>query len=910
LGEVLLSVKILKPQASLSRAPLRLLLGFAILGLFAIPGRSQQILEDWNCASGAVPTAGNPTTFTCSEPHNYVAGTRLAVWNASGGSWANMNTQEQVYLRVNVNATSTQLLVNDTLDLPKTGNFVIGTETQEQILVNVANSDTLNVVTRGYGGTTATPHVLEEQMWGPLSANVSYPITITGANTFTIAFNSSGFGAYAGNPIILQRSSYMYTSTPSPLQNTSVGDGVGEVNIQPAAGHVAYLGMPGCASPSSSNQAGAFECARAFNDPGNQKGYGANGQISTLVVSGGTGTVTLTAPFNYAGQSGNRSLGPNQLVWIEGINEGSNAFNSINRPWIMSAVNGSLTQITIPGMGSAGVADGTYSITNTSPWYGKNFWMTPPLSLYYYFYGDVGNGASFPAGYTQQLIKSGTPFNVLDNRISMSICWGKNVTPFAANTGSLELGNYFALQPSGTAYHGYQSLNINGYANQCGTYTFTADFGHLVGQQNPVYNPNDYAANGSPGYPPYTGENTHHAWEVVNHWYLNGPGLYADYSNQTIQLGQLTMNYVAGEPEEYVLSRGVIYTGSAYEIDLQVNQPGIAAPSYQFRYSTTDLKTAGFSTGLCQSGSTACSGADSVLADNSGNTEFLRYTSANLPTANPMYWGIRPTIPISGTSGSGVSPIWINTDYSPNMQTGDHITIAGLTGNKAANQSNVAITGVYPRTTWWYTNPTPTWPSGASSGQLVSIVSNGSVCTVNLTVSHGIQPGWRVVVYSVSTGDATHGYRYTVTGTPTSSSFTYACNSAAGTYASDTAGTYHMAVTAEPGISIAGTGNGNWAGETTGTLVATDDTRNFVEIAYSPTSSPAMSAPGSTSSTFSACDLNQDGVVNVLDVNLAVGAALGTLPCTAKLDGAAQCDVIDVERVVVAALGGACTVGP
>ena len=61
---------------------------------------------------------------------------------------------------------------------------------------------------------------------------------------------------------------------------------------------------------------------------------------------------------------------------------------------------------------------------------------------------------------------------------------------------------------------------------------------------------------------------------------------------------------------------------------------------------------------------------------------------------------------------------------------------------------------------------------------------------------------------------------------------------------------------------------------------------------------------------FEACDLNGDGTVNVLDVQLMVSQAIGTTACTNKLDGGATCDVIDVQRVVNAALGAACRVGP
>jgi hypothetical protein len=63
--------------------------------------------------------------------------------------------------------------------------------------------------------------------------------------------------------------------------------------------------------------------------------------------------------------------------------------------------------------------------------------------------------------------------------------------------------------------------------------------------------------------------------------------------------------------------------------------------------------------------------------------------------------------------------------------------------------------------------------------------------------------------------------------------------------------------------------------------------------------------------TSSACDLNGDGIVNGLDVQIALNQALGINVCsTTDLQGNGQCNVIDVQRVIDAALGGACIVGP
>jgi hypothetical protein len=55
-----------------------------------------------------------------------------------------------------------------------------------------------------------------------------------------------------------------------------------------------------------------------------------------------------------------------------------------------------------------------------------------------------------------------------------------------------------------------------------------------------------------------------------------------------------------------------------------------------------------------------------------------------------------------------------------------------------------------------------------------------------------------------------------------------------------------------------------------------------------------------------ACDLDNNGTTNVVDVSRAVNMALGTLPCTASVEGAQVCSVITVQRVVNAALGQPC----
>lgn len=59
------------------------------------------------------------------------------------------------------------------------------------------------------------------------------------------------------------------------------------------------------------------------------------------------------------------------------------------------------------------------------------------------------------------------------------------------------------------------------------------------------------------------------------------------------------------------------------------------------------------------------------------------------------------------------------------------------------------------------------------------------------------------------------------------------------------------------------------------------------------------------------CDLNSDGVVNAVDVQLAINQVLGTAPCgSADVNRDGRCDAVDVQRVINASLGQACRIGP
>jgi hypothetical protein len=83
--------------------------------------------------------------------------------------------------------------------------------------------------------------------------------------------------------------------------------------------------------------------------------------------------------------------------------------------------------------------------------------------------------------------------------------------------------------------------------------------------------------------------------------------------------------------------------------------------------------------------------------------------------------------------------------------------------------------------------------------------------------------------------------------------------------------------------------------------------RSIIQALILPALASSLSAaPGFVS----ACDLNTDGLVNVIDIQLAIDQALGISPCTTgDLTGDSQCTVVDVQRIINAALGAGCKVG-
>jgi len=68
----------------------------------------------------------------------------------------------------------------------------------------------------------------------------------------------------------------------------------------------------------------------------------------------------------------------------------------------------------------------------------------------------------------------------------------------------------------------------------------------------------------------------------------------------------------------------------------------------------------------------------------------------------------------------------------------------------------------------------------------------------------------------------------------------------------------------------------------------------------------ALSCGPLPAAALNACDLNGDGVVDKADIQAAINMALGIGPCQAAIAGTGVCDILVVQRVIEASLGGSC----
>lgn len=186
-------------------------------------------------------------------------------------------------------------------------------------------------------------------------------------------------------------------------------------------------------------------------------------------------------------------------------------------------------------------------------------------------------------------------------------------------------------------------------------------------------------------------------------------------------------------------------------------------------------------------------------------------------------------------------------------------------------------------------------PTGAGTFSVtISAINSGGTGTavLNLTVTPPPPPPAPVITSSLSvagTQGTAFSYRITATNTPTGFGAT---NLPPG-----------LSVVTSTGV-ISGTpsASGNY---TPGISAVNAGGTGSASLALTILASPPPPPPPTLT-----CDLNHDGVVNILDVQLMTNQVLGLVGCNNDLTQNGSCDMPDITRVVIAAQGGACKIGP
>lgn len=869
-----------------------------VLVLTATPSFAQTaILDDWNGATGTAVASTSPTIITTNEPYGLANGSYVSISGATG-NWVRLNTQQESILRMTLDANGTTVYLNATEFLENTpgSTWQIFPETtyascsgskQEIVSLGTINDNrSLTLSGRGLSGSqSGAPfdHCPEDKFWGPLNRNdgngavpYRWQITVIDSTHFSIPLDSHTFGSFAGQTIHIARAS-LYNSEPVQFWKASAADG-SPFSMSVASNHTQRFTIDGC--PDKTN---AIRCSLAYSDPMNQKGYGDFGNTGSLVVSGGTGTITLTAAFANNTTQYTRTLQTNELCWLINFNEGSLPFGSINRPWVINTVSGNPQTITIANMGTgqggAGVPDGTYTTSTT-----KNFYF-PIFADFYAYWLSSATLTGYPTEYPAHTLKAtGAPFSSSFNRFREWFQWGATFPSCIP----MEFGTYVVEQPSDVSYHGYHTICVDAFASQWQLYETTAYPEHWVGSQTWIPQGTDSTYTGWTGYVNWSGESNHYI-DIIWKFYMNLSSIYGVPGGQTGQVGPMYFDTVTAEPDEWAASRSVTYNPVTGKYRLNVLPPPTqpATVTYNFYHSTSDIKSIGLSNAIHDGSSVQGTYGPSSFVE-------VDFDSPVLSLAPSIYWAIVPTMPISGVSGNGQSPIVISFRSDPNMQVGDHVSVSGVGGNTAANQTAAAITNVYPRNFLFRLVPAPSNPS--NPGPLTSIVvTSGSpnVCTVNLTEPPPLVAGQEIGITGVptggpgTTGTGAQGVTtltfFNATGV-SGDTFTFNCpGTTAGTYNTDYSTQYRMAIVVEPAIGLPGSGNGNWDGTFTGTLVSSENLKNFAEVNFTPPASSCQFATNSLPGAHVGVGYNQP-ISMVGCAAPAFTVSSGSLPAWASLN--------------------------
>ncbi|HLI86855.1 MAG TPA: hypothetical protein VKV17_23310 [Bryobacteraceae bacterium] len=688
--------------------------------LLACGGACAQVavLNDWkesvpdSVVSATCQAGGQCTNLIYRNGHGYAAGLtpQFEIWGANlPQAWTPILTRTWLHTLLSIAPTDTTIDVDrpDLCTVPGTARL---NSTGEQI-VYTAKTNNILTVSRGANGTSASADA-PDQIQCNFEARDSWTAAVIDAKTLQIPLDSHAFGPFSGTIHLLRYTGDNQQTMPNTAEVGSLNDG---------ATNSHYLQQTFvCTNPKDLHQ-----CLRAYWTPGTFAGKYGPGVLQdsatcaiTNLVANGQGMLTATLSVN--GNLGRKcdsgyTLGARRIAYLSGFND---TLLNIRPLYITTASN---SQVTLSGA-DPGIPPGTY--TGSAPVLQVPSSQTAPyLFEFSALYGGI---YSYPNGYMAAYIKTNN-FDPAANRMSFYISYSNFATYLPRNhEGPFYVGTYIKnggiisnVHDAGSHFYHY-GPPFTLYPGRFLKFEWNEAPEHEVGASGAAVWPNDPMYSGVWSYPGWGGNGYGklHYFAGLTTWYINfeygqnvNPGL--------MSLGEIDSYKVLNEPEELVRARTIVWAPDR----LNVNTPGYEVAwnspkntniSYQVNYSTAgSLKTIGFSAG--SDGGVVHSLASSYTG--------VLWQSPPMPEAAQFWAGIRPTVSIASTTQEGQAPVWIITQDDLNMQPGDHVTVSNVTGNTAANQSNVALSAVQPRQFWSAWDPTQFTITSAVAGQGGTVVT-------------------------------------------------------------------------------------------------------------------------------------------------------------------------------------------
>ncbi|MBV8732639.1 MAG: hypothetical protein JO336_22745, partial [Acidobacteriia bacterium] len=678
------------------------------------------MLNDWkesipdSVVSAPCQGGGQCTNLIYNNGHGYASGLtpKFEIWGSGlPQSWYPVLTRVWLHTLLYITATDTTIDIDrpQVCTIPGTARLYT---TGEQFSYAEKVFGILTA-TRGINGTTPSADAPDEIQCNYQAAQDSWQATVISPHILQIPLDSHAFEPLSGSLHLIRYTGDEAQTKPNTAEVGSLNDAFTNTD------YLQYTYT--CTSPKNLHQ-----CLRGFWTPGTFNGkYGpgvladsATCTITELVVNhGGAATATLSVN----GTLGRRcdsgyTLGANRIAYLNGFTN-----NLLNiRPLYITAAT--TTSVTLTGIDS-GVPPGSYS--------GPPQMLQVPSSQvapYLFEYSAINSGTYvYPAGYNSAYIKTNN-FDPNSNRASFEITYSNLGSYLPRNMeGPFYIGTYVKnggaisdVKHSGLHFYHY-GPPFTMYPGRVLKFEWNAAPEHEVGASGAAVWPNDPMFAGVWSYPGWSGNSYGqlHYFAGLTTWYINFN--YGQTVNPgTMSLGEIDVSNVPAEPEELVRARSITWAPSRVNVntpgyDVAWNSPKNTNIDYQVNYSTTgSLKTAGFSTGT--NGGVVHSLASAYTG--------VLWQSPSMAEAPQIWVGVRPTVAIASTTQSGQAPIWLITQDDLNMQPGDHVTVSNVSGNTAANQTNVPLSAVQPRQFWSLWDPTQFTIVSAAPGNGITTITS------------------------------------------------------------------------------------------------------------------------------------------------------------------------------------------